>query len=98
MEVWTGFRRSETWLCHWDHLTFTWRVYFRLAVALSEMHGIRAGRHKWDAASERSDVMRLRDYYSRIVRDGRDGRPSIDEVRVEYRRAMKRQVDTHILR
>ena len=42
--------------------------------------------------------MRLRDYYSRIVRDGRDGRPSIDEVRVEYRRAMKRQVDTHILR
>ncbi len=42
--------------------------------------------------------MRLRDYYSRIVRDGRNGRPSIDEVRVEYRRDLKRQVDAHLIR
>lgn len=42
--------------------------------------------------------MRLRDYYSRVVRDGRLGRPSIDEVRVEYRRDLKRQVDVHLSR
>lgn len=42
--------------------------------------------------------MRLRDYYSRIVRDGRGGRPSIDEARAEYRRGLKRDIDAHQIR
>ena len=36
--------------------------------------------------------MRLADYYSRIVRDGRHGRPTIREARADYRRAL---VDRH---
>jgi hypothetical protein len=42
--------------------------------------------------------MRLRDYYSQIVRDGRRGRPSIEEVRADYRRDLKRQVDANFSR
>ena len=43
-------------------------------------------------------LMRLREYYSRIVQDGRRGRPSIDEVRVDYRRDLKRRVDADLSR
>lgn len=35
--------------------------------------------------------MRLSDYYSQIVRDGRSGRPSIHEARADYRRDLERQ-------
>ncbi len=37
--------------------------------------------------------MRLSDYYSQIVRDGRSGRPSIHEARADYRRNLERQYD-----
>ncbi len=42
--------------------------------------------------------MRLRDYYSQIVVDGRRGPPTIDEVRLDYRRDLKRRVDAYLNR
>gem|GEM_PF-3557711 len=43
--------------------------------------------------------MRLSDYYSQIVRDGRSGRPSIHEARADFRRTLvERQSDTLRLR
>ena len=42
--------------------------------------------------------MRLRDYYSQIVVDGRRGRPTIDEVRADYTRDLKRRVDAYLNR
>lgn len=39
--------------------------------------------------------MRLSDYYSQIVRDGRSGRPSIREARADYRRNLERQYDVY---
>ena len=35
--------------------------------------------------------MRLSEYYSQIVRDGRPGRPTMHEARADYRRNLERQ-------
>ncbi|MEX2032343.1 MAG: hypothetical protein WEA81_05695 [Dehalococcoidia bacterium] len=42
--------------------------------------------------------MRLSEYYSQVVRDGRSGRPSIHEARADYRRNLGRQYDVHRIR
>jgi hypothetical protein len=42
--------------------------------------------------------MRLNDYYSRVVRDGRDGRPTIREVRAEYQRGLERRYSAYLHR
>lgn len=34
-------------------------------------------------------TVRLSDYYSQIVRDGRPGRPTIAEARADYRRDLQ---------
>jgi len=36
--------------------------------------------------------MRLSEYYSRIVRDGTRGRPTIQEARADYRRTLEAQL------
>ena len=38
--------------------------------------------------------VRLSDYYSQVVRDGRSGRPSIHEARADFRRDLERQHNT----
>ena len=42
--------------------------------------------------------MRLTDYYSQVVRDGRHGRPTIREARADYRRNLDRYVAVDVTR
>ncbi|GMU39545.1 MAG: hypothetical protein AMXMBFR23_04110 [Chloroflexota bacterium] len=42
--------------------------------------------------------MRLNEYYSRIVRDGQKGRPTIQEARADYRRSLEAQLGIRPLR
>ncbi|MDA0270422.1 MAG: hypothetical protein O2798_03150 [Chloroflexi bacterium] len=39
--------------------------------------------------------MRINEYYSRIVRDGRRGAPTIQEARADYRRTLEAQLGIH---
>jgi hypothetical protein len=40
--------------------------------------------------------MQLADYYSRLVRDGRRGRPSMTEARADFERQNRQRVDTYV--
>jgi hypothetical protein len=40
--------------------------------------------------------VRLTDYYSRLIRDGHRGRPTINDARADFRRDIERQI--HALR
>jgi hypothetical protein len=42
--------------------------------------------------------MRLADYYSQIVRDGRHGRPTIREASADYRRTLDRRAAVDLVR
>jgi len=44
-------------------------------------------------------TVRLSDYYSQIVRDGRSGRPTMAEARADFRRdVLARQVNPYRIR
>src|SRR5690606_34485906 len=71
-------------------------VNFHESRALSSLKAPGHGRRPGPEWKERG--MRLSDYYYRVIRDAREGCPTLEEARRDYRRDLRTRIDAYLPR